>query len=246
MKNQLITDVKICGLSDIASIEAAVAGGARQLGFIFFEKSPRHISAARAGELAKPYKGRVRRIAVSVNAADRDLAEIIEQMDPDQLQLHGSESPERVEKIKKLFGLPVIKAFAIRQASDFDLAAPYAGIADRLLFDAKPPVGADLPGGNGIAFDWNLFANWQDQHYLQNNDRGKDNLLDSSTSPMLSGGINPNNIETALASSNARAVDISSGVEKAPGVKDPDLITAFLARVQHFESLRDNGRKDNR
>ncbi len=245
MKSQLITDVKICGLSDIASIEAAIEGGARQLGFIFFEKSPRNISAYIAGELTERYKGSIKRIAVSVNATDGELEDIVEKMDPDQLQLHGSESPERVQKIKNLFGLPVIKAFAIRQATDFSPVDKYVGIADRLLFDAKPPAGADLPGGNGVAFDWKLFADWQVQHYLQNNDRGKDNPLDSSTSPMLSGGINSNNIDIALASSNAQAIDISSGVEKAPGVKDPVLITALLEQVKRFDSLRDNGRKDN-
>jgi phosphoribosylanthranilate isomerase len=245
MKSQLITDVKICGLSDTVSIEAAIEGGARQLGFIFFEKSPRNISARLAGELTDRYKGGIKRIAVSVNATDGKLEEIIEKMDPDQLQLHGDESPGRVQNIKSQFGLPVIKAFAIRQASDFNLVEQYVGIADRLLFDAKPPAGADLPGGNGVAFDWKLFADWQDQHYFQNYDRGKDKLLDSSTSPMLSGGINPNNIEIALASSNAQAIDISSGVEKAPGVKDPGLITAFLEQVKRFDSLRDNGRKDN-
>ena len=245
MQNQLITDVKICGLSDVVSIEAAIHGGARQLGFIFFEKSPRDISADLAGELSRPYKGSINRIAVSVNADDDRLEAIIDKMDPDQLQLHGSESPDRVSEIKVQFGLPVIKAFAIRQASDFDVVEQYFGIADRLLFDAKPPIGADLPGGNGVAFDWKLFADWQDQHFFQNNEPGKDNLLDSSTSPMLSGGINPDNIETALASSNALSVDISSGVEKAPGVKDPVLITAFLEKVKRFDSLRYRARKDN-
>ena len=245
MTNQLITDVKICGLSDSVSIEAAIEGGARQLGFIFFEKSPRNISAHLAGELTNRYKGEIKRIAVSVNASDSMLEEIIEKMDPDQLQLHGSESPDRVKNIKKQFGLPVIKAFAIRHPSDFGPVEKYAGLADRLLFDAKPPAGAELPGGNGVAFDWKLFADWQDQHYFQNNERGKDKLLDSSTSPMLSGGINPKNIGTALANSNAQAVDISSGVEKSPGVKDPVLITAFLEQVKRFDSLRDNRRKDN-
>ncbi|MCP4184389.1 MAG: phosphoribosylanthranilate isomerase [Hyphomicrobiales bacterium] len=241
----MITDVKICGLSDIASIEAAIEGGARQLGFVFFEKSPRNISAHLAGELTGQYKGSIKRIAVSVNATDGKLEEIIGKMDPDQLQLHGTESPDRVQKIKDQFGLPVIKAFAIRQATDFNMVEQYLGIADRLLFDAKPPAGADLPGGNGVAFDWKLFADWQDQHYFQNNDRGKDNLLDSSTSPMLSGGINLNNVEIALANSNAQAIDISSGVEEAPGVKDPVLIMTFLEQVKCYDSLRDNGRKDN-
>ncbi len=241
MKNQLITDVKICGLCDASSIDAAIEGGARQIGFIFFKKSPRNISARLAGDLTLSLKGEINRVAVSVNADNEFLDEIVDKMAPDALQLHGCETPQRVQEIRQRFGLPAIKAFAIRQASDFDQADKYTGIADRLLFDAKPPAGAELPGGNGISFDWNLFATWQDQHFFQNNDQGKDNLLDSSTLPMLSGGINPDNIEVALTSSNARAVDVSTGVETAPGVKDPALIAAFLERVKRFDSLRDNG-----
>ena len=242
MKNQLITDVKICGLSDPQSIEVAIAGGAKYIGFIFFDKSPRNVSPQLAGNLASLIKDRAKLVAVSVNAGDDFLDGIVEKVNPDMLQLHGSETPLRVQEIKRRYGLATMKAFAIRQASDFRGVAKYIGIADRLLFDAKPPAGSQLPGGNGVSFDWNLFAKWQDEHFFQNNEPGKDNLLDSSTLPMLSGGIDIDNITQALANSNARAIDISSGVEKAPGVKDPALIGAFLKRVASFDATRENAR----
>jgi phosphoribosylanthranilate isomerase len=239
MENQLITDVKICGLRDKRSIDAALNGGARQIGFIFFEKSPRNIDAKLAGQLSLPLKGDVIRVAVSVNAGDDFLDDIVESMEPDVLQLHGFESPERVQEIRERYRLPAVKAFAIRQTSDFNGVEKYLGIAERMLFDAKPPAGSELPGGNGVSFDWKLFANWQDQHFGPNNGSAGENFLDSSAFPMLSGGINPDNIEIALSSSNARAIDISSGVEKLPGVKDPALITAFLEQVGKFDAQRE-------
>ncbi len=227
MPNQLNIDVKICGLSDAPSIEVALDGGANHIGFIFFPKSPRNISPEDAGELAKNVRGKANIVAVSVDADDAFLDEIVEKLSPDILQLHGSESPERVGKIKLRYDLPAIKAFAIRQKSDFEKAEPYLDIADRLLFDAKPPKGSDLPGGNGVSFDWTLFARWQESYGLR-------------IPAMLSGGLDGDNITQALLSSNARAIDISSGVETAPGIKDPKLITAFLTQVRNFS------RKENR
>ena len=222
MPNQLNIEVKICGLSDASSIEAALDGGANHIGFIFFPKSPRNISPKDAGELAKHVRGKAKIVAVSVDADDAFLDDIVGKLSPDVLQLHGSESPERMGKIKLRYGLPAMKAFAIRQKTDFDRVEPYLDIADRLLFDAKPPKGSDLPGGNGVSFDWNLFAQWQESYGLR-------------IPAMLSGGLEGDNITQALLSSNARAIDISSGVEKAPGVKDPALIEAFLNKIKELE-----------
>ena len=227
MPNQLNIEVKICGLSDVSSIEAALDGGANHIGFIFFPKSPRNISPEDAGELAKHVRGRAKIVAVSVDADDAFLDEIVGELSPDILQLHGSESPERVGKIKLRYDLPAMKAFAIRQKTDFDRVEPYFDIADRLLFDAKPPKGSDLPGGNGVSFDWSLFAQWQESYGLR-------------IPAMLSGGLDGDNITQALLSSNARAIDISSGVEKAAGIKDPKLIAAFLDQIRNFS------RKENR
>jgi len=249
--NQLTTQVKICGLSDAHSIEVAIEGGVSHVGFIFFKKSPRNVSPERAGELAALVRGKAKVVAVSVNADDAFLDEIVAKLRPDYLQLHGSETPERIGQLKKRYGLKIIKALAIRQASDFDQAEQYIGVADQLLFDAKPPVGSELPGGNGVSFDWNLFANWQDKHFAKSNGdpspAGLDNHPDSASLPMLSGGINLDNILAALSSSNARALDISSGVEKAPGVKDPALISALLKLVHDHDKLSagvaDNERK---
>ena len=210
--------IKLCGLSTPTAIAAAVAGGATHLGFIFFPKSPRNVSARRAGELAVG-RGSARAVAVTVNASDEHLAEIVETMQPDILQLHGGESSPRVAEVKARFGLPVWKALAVRDASDLARAADYRGVADALLFDAKPPKGADLPGGNGVTFDWSL--------------------LDGFTADcpvLLSGGIGLDNLDEALAvvknPSNAiTGLDLSSGLESAPGVKDIAKIETFLQRV---------------
>jgi len=228
MANRLNIDAKICGLRDRLSIDAAINNGASHVGFIFFEKSPRNISPQLAGQLTAPIKEKITTVAVSVNAHNDFLDKIVATMAPDMLQLHGSETPGRVAEVRTRYNLPVMKAFAIRQASDFDKAEDYLSVADRLLFDAKPPAGSELPGGNGISFDWKLFAKWQDK-----------NRRNLKQAPMLSGGINPDNICDALSSSNAMAIDISSGVEKSPGVKDPALIEAFLKRVNEFEYARE-------
>ncbi|MCF6322399.1 MAG: phosphoribosylanthranilate isomerase [Rhizobiaceae bacterium] len=228
MTNRLNIDVKICGLRDRLSMDAAINNGANHLGFIFFEKSPRNVTPQLAAQLIAPIRGKVTTVAVSVNADNDFLDDIVATMTPDMLQLHGSETPQRVAQVQARFNLPVMKAFAIRQASDFDKVEDYFPVADRLLFDAKPPAGSELPGGNGIAFDWALFARWQDanKHRFEH-------------PAMLSGGINPDNICDALGSSNARAIDISSGVENSPGVKDPALIEVFLKQVKEFENARE-------
>ncbi len=206
--------VKICGLKTDRALEAALSGGAAYVGFIFFPKSPRHITLEDASRLCALARGRAQSVAVSVNADDSMLESIVTKVQPDILQLHGSESPERLAAIKRRFGLPVIKALAIRDRADLALVDPYRGIADRFLFDAKPPVGSDLPGGNGVSFDWTVLSG-----------------LDSDIDYMLSGGLNAGNIATALNQTKANSIDVSSGVESATGSKDISLIAEFFEAV---------------
>jgi phosphoribosylanthranilate isomerase len=208
-------DVKICGLKTAEAIERAVARGATHVGFIFFEKSPRNIDPALAGELADAVRGKVKIVAVTVDADDDDLDDIVSMLRPDILQLHGHESPERILHIKAIYGLPVMKVFSVRDAEDLARVDPYIGVADRFLFDAKAPKGSELPGGNGVAFDWNLMAS-----------------LDESVDYMLSGGLNKENVAIALSSTRATGVDVSSGVESEPGVKDLGMIDAFFDAVK--------------
>lgn len=207
-------DVKICGLKTADAVDRAVARGATHIGFIFFEKSPRNIAPEVAGELADRVRGRVKIVAVTVDADDEYLDDIVSFLRPDILQLHGHESPERILHIKALYGLPVMKVFSIREAGDLDRVDPFIGVADRFLFDAKAPKGSELPGGNGVSFDWNLMAS-----------------LDESVDYMLSGGLNKDNVALALASTRATGVDVSSGVESAPGIKDLAMIDAFFEAI---------------
>lgn len=209
-------DIKICGLKTEEAVLRAVERGATHIGFIFFEKSPRNIEPDLAGRLADLVRGRAKTVAVTVNADDDDMDEIVHLLKPDILQLHGGETPEQLLRTKAIYGLPVMKAFAIRDAQDFDRIDPYIGIADRFLFDAKAPAGSELPGGNGVSFDWTLLRS-----------------LDASIDYMLSGGLNKDNIAEALKETGARGIDISSGVESAPGIKDLSLIDAF------FDAIRD-------
>ena len=215
----MIKEIKICGLSTPADIDAVISGGATHMGMIFFEKSPRHVSLEKARELAEHTANRIAKVAVSVNADDDYLEQIVEATSPDMLQLHGSESPERVLQIKEHYRLPVMKAFAIRDKDDLEKTISYMPVVDRFLFDAKPPEGSELPGGNGVAFDWHILDDW--------------------TSPvpyMLSGRLDIDNVSEAVSLSGARAIDISSGVEKAPGEKDTALITAFLERCKTIDA----------
>lgn len=208
-------DIKICGLKTDEAVAAALDGGASHIGFIFFAKSPRNIDPVEAGRLRKAASGRTKAVAVTVDADDARLDEIVSAMRPDMLQLHGHESVTRVAGIKARYRLPVIKAFAVRDQSDLDQIQPYIGVADAFLFDAKPPKGSELPGGNGVAFDWQVLS-----------------ALDDKVPYMLSGGLNAGNIEAALQATNAPGIDISSGVESAPGVKDVRLIKEFFQAVR--------------
>jgi len=208
-------DIKICGLKTDEAMAAALAGGASHVGFIFFAKSPRYVEPAEAGRLRQAAIGKAKAVAVTVDADDAFLDEIVDKMRPDMLQLHGAETPARVAEVKARYGLPVVKVFSVSEAADLDRIKPFIGIADRFMFDAKPPKGSQLPGGNGVAFDWRILAG-----------------LDAGLDYMLSGGLNAANIGDALRSANPPAIDISSGVESAPGVKDPALIEQFFRAVR--------------
>ncbi|TPL98228.1 MULTISPECIES: phosphoribosylanthranilate isomerase [unclassified Mesorhizobium] len=208
-------DVKICGLKTDQAMAAALAGGASHVGFIFFAKSPRYIEPAAAGRLREAARGKALAVAVTVDANDTFLDDIIDSMRPDMLQLHGSETPERVAELKARYDLPVMKALPLSEAADLERIKPFVGVADRFLFDAKPPKGSELPGGNGVAFDWRILTG-----------------LDAGLDYMLSGGLNAANIGDALRLASPPGIDISSGVESAPGVKDPALIEQFFRAVK--------------
>ncbi|GBD47657.1 phosphoribosylanthranilate isomerase [Methylopila sp. Yamaguchi] len=208
-------EIKICGLSDEATLDAALDAGASHVGFVSFPRSPRHVTPDRARDLARRAHGRAGIALLTVDADDAALAALVEAVDPAVLQLHGHETPERAAAVKARFGREVWKAVPVATAEDLALASAYAGVVDRVLFDAKPPKGADLPGGNGVAFDWDLLA-----------------ALDPSLRFVLSGGLTPENVAKAVARTRAPAVDVSSGVESAPGVKDPERIRAFVRAVR--------------
>lgn len=214
-------DIKICGLSTPDTVAAALAGGASHVGFIFFARSPRNVTPAAASALRAAARGRALAAAVTVDAGDAFLDEIVTTASPDLLQLHGSETPQRVAAVKARYGLPVMKAIQISETADIDAIAPYVGVADRFLLDAKPPEEAELPGGNGVAFDWRIL-----------------DALDPGIDYMLSGGLNAANVGDALRSAAPSGLDVSSGVERTPGVKDTALIDAFFRAVRTAQETR--------
>jgi phosphoribosylanthranilate isomerase len=203
--------VKICGLSTPETLDAALDAGADMVGFVFFPPSPRNISFQVARELSSRVKGRAEKVANTVDADDALLTNIVEALHPDVLQLHGKETPARVSAIHQRFGLPVMKALAIETKADLDAIPLYAKVADRLLFDARAPRDATRPGGLGKPFDWHLLEN-----------------LSLSIPFVLSGGLHAENVAEALRITRAPGVDVSSGVESAPGVKDSEKIRAFI------------------
>jgi phosphoribosylanthranilate isomerase len=203
--------VKICGLSTPESLDVALDAGADMVGFVFFAPSPRHIAFETARALGDRVGDRAQKVALTVDAGDAFIAAIAESLQPDLLQLHGKEPPARVVSLRRRFGLPLMKAIAVESKSDLALVADYAGVADRLLFDARAPREATRPGGLGRSFDWRLLEN-----------------LDRGTPFMLSGGLDAGNVGEALRVTRADGVDVSSGVERAPGEKDPDKIRAFV------------------
>jgi phosphoribosylanthranilate isomerase len=210
--------VKICGLSTPDTLDAALDAGADMVGFMFFAASPRNVSLPVARELRERVKGRAEVVAVTVDADDVFLAGIVDVLKPDLLQLHGKETPARVSAIHQRFAVPVMKVLAIEAKADLGTVPLYTRVADRLLFDAKAPRDATRPGGLGKPFDWHLLDG-----------------LDLSIPYLLSGGLDPDNVATALRITRAPGLDVSSGVESAPGVKDPDKIRAFVraARASH-------------
>ncbi len=203
--------VKFCGLSRPEDVASAAEAGARYVGFVHFPKSPRHIEIDRMAELAVEGPIGIAKVLLTVNADDALLDAILDRVPLDMLQLHGAETPERVAEVKARYGLPVMKAIGVGDAADLAKIDQYAPVVDQLLVDAKPPKGADLPGGNGLAFDWQLLAG---RKYWP-------------CPWMLAGGLTPENVAEAVRLTGAKQVDVSSGVESAPGVKDPALMRAF-------------------
>lgn len=212
--------VKICGLSTPATLDAALAAGADMVGFVFFPASPRHIDLATARELGRMAKGRAQKVALSVDADDAMLSNIVETLRPDVLQLHGHESVARIRDIKRTFGLPVMKALAVATAADLAALPGYAAVADQILFDAKPPKDATRPGGLGAVFDWTLLSN-----------------LDLKIPYLVSGGLHAGNIAEAVRITRAGGVDVSSGVESAPGIKDAEMIHAFIRAARASDKV---------
>ena len=214
--------VKICGLTTPEALDAALDAGTDLVGFVFFPPSPRNLGLEAAGALGLRVKGRAGKVALTVNANDKTIGGIVEALKPDMLQLHGRETPERVAVVRSRFGLPVMKALPIAERKDLSPIRLYAQVADRLLFDARPPRRATRPGGLGKTFDWTLLKG-----------------VNPGVPFMLSGGLDPGNVAEALRITRAPGVDVSSGVERSPGVKDPDLIRAFVRAARAAEEPLD-------
>lgn len=214
--------VKICGLKTPADVEAVASAGGRYVGFVFFEKSPRNLGIDAAAALALEVPDGIAKVALTVNADDGFLDRLTATVPLDMLQLHGAETPDRVQEIKARHGLPVMKAIGVSNSSDLSAIDIYSRVADQLLIDAKPPKDAELPGGNGLAFDWRLIAGrrW-------------------SVPWMLAGGLTPANVAEAVRLTGAHQVDVSSGVETAAGVKDPAAIEAFINAAQNQSARAD-------
>lgn len=203
--------VKICGLTDEDAVITAVEAGADMLGFVFFEKSPRNIAPETVVEMLEDLPEDVKVVGLFVDPTDAQIDRVMQCVRLDIVQLHGTETPERVENIRQEFAVEVIKAIGVATADDLQVAVPYVDVADYLLFDAKPPKDADRPGGNAVSFPWDIMQGW--------------------TRPgpwLLAGGLTAETVAEALRISGAPGVDVSSGVESAPGVKDPARISAFI------------------
>jgi phosphoribosylanthranilate isomerase len=207
--------VKICGINSVESADAAVRAGADFAGLVFHPRSPRHLAPEQASSLAARMRGKLRLVAMLVDPADEMIGAAIKAVQPDLIQLHGAETPARVAAIRARFGVPVLKVFAIAEPSDFTPVAAYEDAADILMFDAKPPPGATREGGLGTAFDWQML-------------KGR-----KFARPwLLAGGLNADNVARAIRLTEAPGVDVSSGVETAPGSKSADLIVQFTAAAK--------------
>ena len=202
---------KICGVTTPEAVRAALDGGAAYLGFVFFAASPRNLGIEAAARLAEPVRGRAKIVALAVDPSDAELDRIAAGLRPDFLQLHGRETPSRVREAAARTGAAVIKALPVGEAADLDAAGPYETVAQHLMFDTKPAKDATRPGGSGSAFDWSLLSGRRFRRPW-----------------FLAGGLDPWNLAEAVQQSGATLVDVSSGVERGPGLKDPALITAFL------------------
>ena len=211
--------VKICGLKSPEALDVAIECGADMVGFVFFPASPRHLALEDARALGERVRKRALKVALSVDASDAELAAIVEALQPDLLQLHGAETPARVSAVRGRFGLPVMKALPIAERGDLAAVARYAHCVDRLIFDARPPRAATRPGGLGKRFDWRLLEH-----------------VDTDLPFMLSGGLDADNVAEALRITRAAGVDVSSGVERRPGEKDPDKIRAFITAARAAET----------
>ena len=212
--------VKICGLSTRETLEVALDAGADMVGFVFFPPSPRHLSLESARDLGRQVKRRALKVALTVDADDATLDNIMDTLSPDILQLHGKESVARLRDIRQKFGRPLMKAVPVETSADLAVLPGYAAVADHILFDARPPKEATRPGGLGAAFDWHLLEN-----------------LDLKLPYMVSGGLLAENVAEALRVTRAGGVDVSSGVESAPGVKDPQMIKAFIRACRATQQL---------
>ncbi|WP_407115828.1 phosphoribosylanthranilate isomerase [Bradyrhizobium sp. LMG 9283] len=212
--------VKICGLSTRETLQAALDAGADMVGFVFFPPSPRHLSLELGRDLGRQVKQRALKVALTVDADDATLDNIMDALSPDIFQLHGKESVARLRDIKQKFGRPVMKAVPVATAADLAVLPGYAAVADRILFDARAPKDATRPGGLGAPFDWHLLEN-----------------LDLKRPYMVSGGLHADNLAEALRVTRAGGVDVSSGVESAPGVKDPEMIQAFIRAARASQEL---------
>jgi phosphoribosylanthranilate isomerase len=212
--------VKICGLSTRETLDVALDAGADMVGFVFFPASPRHLGLEMARELGKRAKGRAKKVALTVDADDATLGNIVEALQPDILQLHGGEAVARLRDIRQKFGTQIMKVIAVETTADLVALPGFAAVADSILFDAHAPKGATRPGGLGAVFDWRVLEN-----------------LDLKLPFMVSGGLNAGNVAEAVRVTRAAGVDVSSGVESAPGIKDPELIRAFIRAARATEEL---------
>jgi phosphoribosylanthranilate isomerase len=213
--------IKICGLKTPETLDVALEAGADLVGFVFFSPSPRHIGLEVARVLGARVHGRAGKVALTVNANDETLLGIVSALKPDMLQLHGTETPERVVAVRTRFGLPVMKALPIAKPKDLSPIHLYAKVVDWLLFDARAPLKATRPGGLGKKFDWTLLKG-----------------INAGVPFMLSGGLDAGNVAEALAITRASGVDVSSGVERAPGKKDPNKIRAFIHAARSADVLQ--------
>lgn len=214
--------VKICGLKTPQALDVALDSGADQVGFVFFPPSPRNLGYEAARALGERVKGRAGKVALTVDASDDVLDEIVAALHPDMLQLHGKETPERVAAVRQRFGLPVMKAVPVEERADLAAIRLYSKVADKIIFDARAPLEATRPGGLGKPFDWHLLEH-----------------VDAGVPYMLSGGLDTGNVADALAITRAPGVDVSSGVERVPGEKDLDKIRAFVRAARQADAALD-------